>query len=209
MNEAPARYPCSNVSLAGLPGFGDACWESAPAASLVDVVGGKRPFLNTEFRILRDDAQGALFVYFSGEDDAVLSTYRLHNETLYTQDVFELFIADTRSLNTYREIEVSPFDIRFTGTITWQEDGRRVLDMDWAVPGFLTRTAYRAQEHTISAVWMLPYAAFQTPPTPGSSWRFNAFRVDHSARGEELQAWQATGARNFHVPSRFGYLDFL
>lgn len=203
------RVPCPSVSLPGLPGAGDACWETAPAFALCEVESGARPFLSTEFRVLRDDGQGALFVLFTGEDDGILSTYRLHDETIYTQDVFELFIAETGSLKTYREIEASPYDVHFTGTITWQKDGSRALNMDWDIPGFVSKTDYFTAEHRVTAVWKLPYAAFSQAPRAGASWRFNAFRVDHSPRGEELQAWQPTGARNFHVPERFGFLDFI
>ena len=56
---------------------------------------------------------------------------------------------------------------------------------------------------------MLPYAAFDRPPAPGTSWRFNVYRIDHSRRGIELMAWQATGEPNFHVPARFAFLDFM
>lgn len=202
------RYACHNLSLPSFPQPQDPCWETAPVAALQEVESGQRPFLYTELRLLRDDAQGALFVRFVGEDDGIRSTYRLHDETLYTQDVFELFLADSDGLDHYKEIQVSPWDLTFTGTIDYPGDGRRLLDMRWDIPGMRTRTRYNREAHQTVSIWKLPYAAFAKAPAPGGSWRFNAFRIDHSARGEELQAWQHTGARNFHVPERFGWLDF-
>lgn len=209
MQESQNRYPCINLPLPAFPGALDPAWEQAQDAQLLEVESGLQPFLSTSFRVLRDDAQQALFIRFEAQDDCIRSTYRLHDETLYTQDVFELFVSDGENLYAYKEIEVSPYDLHFTGTISYTKEGTRVLDMGWDIPGFQTHTTFDKQKNQTYSVWKLPYAAFVRPPAPGTSWRVNAFRVDHSPRGEELQAWQPTGQRNFHVPERFGWLDFF
>lgn len=205
----PARYACINLALPNFPQANDPAWDQAGAVDLKDVVSAERPFLHTELRILRDDAQEALFLRFVAEDDQVLATYRLHDETLYKQDVFELFVADGKGLASYKEIQVSPYDLHFTGSISFDKDGSRSLNMDWDIPGFISKTRHHRERHQTVSVWKLPYAAFDIHPAPGTSWRFNAFRVDQSPRGESLQAWQPTGLANFHVPERFGYLDFV
>lgn len=208
MKATETRYACRNLRLAGFPSFDDPVWDQVSTGELAEVESGKRPFLHTEFQLFRDDAAAAFYLKITAEDDEVHSTYRLQDETLYTQDVFEIFISDTGRLDRYREIEVSPFDVTFTGDIVFQKDGARVLDMDWELPGFVTVTRHVRKEHRTLSIWRLPYAGFAAPPEPGKPWRFNVFRVDHSRRGEELQAWQPTGARNFHVPERFAWLDF-
>lgn len=202
------QYRCKNLRLPMMMEGFDPLWEEAQAAHLVDVETGKNPFLSTEFRILRDDEQQALFVRFLGEDDQVVSTYRMHQEPLYRQDVFELFMLDGADPLHYKEIEVSPYDRRFTGKIIYQTDTKRKLDMGWEIPGFITRTQYDPKALQIVSVWKMPYAGFAGSPEAGTSWRFNAFRVDHSLRGEDLQAWQPTGKRNFHIPKVFGELVF-
>ena len=209
MKESQARYACLNLMLPELPEAGDSCWEKASPIELCDVQSGRRPFLHTEFRLLRDDSAQAFYLKITAEDDEIRSTFRMHDETLYKQDVFELFLADGGTLRQYKEIEVSPFDVSFTGTITFRSETQRQLNMDWDIPGFITKTRFSRQENQTLSLWKLPYAAFDQKPTPGNAWRFNVFRVDHSRRGEELQAWQMTGARNFHVPERFGWLDFI
>lgn len=209
MKPSQTRYACCNHHLPAFPQTDDPVWEKAPPVELLEVESGKRPFLRTEFQLLRDDQEKAFYLKITAEDDEVRSNYRLHDETLYTQDVFELFIAEEGDLSTYREIEVSPFDVTFTGTIHFDEDGTRHLNMDWELPGFITKTYYNEAAHQTVSIWKMPYAAFSAEPKPGTPWRFNVFRVDHSRRGEELQAWQHTGARNFHVPERFAWLDFI
>ena len=66
----PGRYACHNLSLPPFPGEADACWEQAPAGELLETVSGKRPFLATEFRLLRDDAQQAFFLRFLRRNQA-------------------------------------------------------------------------------------------------------------------------------------------
>ena len=201
-------YICINTLVPPMPDAGDPLWDKAPKAELHEVVSGRTPFLATEFRLLRDDSQGALFLRFLAEDDEVRSTFRLDDECLYRQDVFELFIADGENEREYWEIEVSPYDLHFTGTVLYEGPGQLKLDMDRDIPGFMTRTVFHRENYLTGSVWRIPYAAFHHPPRAGAEWRANLFRIDHSRRGEELQAWQATGEANFHVPERFGRICF-
>ncbi len=202
------RYPCHNLSLQTPPGHDDALWEKVPAQSLCDVVTGEVPFLATSFQIFRDDKLELLFVRFQGEDDAIHSSFRLLDEPLYREDVFELFLAEEGGLQRYKELEVSPWDVHFDGQISYLSDGSRHLDCGWDVQTWHSDTRHDKRKNRLTSLWTLPYAAFAARPAPGNSWRFNAFRIDHSVRGISLQAWQETGEANFHVPDRFGYLDF-
>jgi hypothetical protein len=202
------RYPCHNLSVQTPLGHEDALWENVPAQSLCDVVTGEQPFLATSFQIFRDDRLGLLFVRFQGEDDAIHSSFKLLDEPLYRQDVFELFLAEEGDLLRYKELEVSPWDVHFDGQISCLEDGSRRLDCSWDVQAWHTDTNYEKQKNRLTSLWALPYTAFAERPAPGKSWRFNAFRIDHSVRGISLQAWQETGEADFHKPDRFGYLDF-
>lgn len=202
------RYLCLNLSMPVMPQAQDPVWDQAAQVFLSDTESAETPFLLTELRLLRDDAQQALFVRFKGQDDEVVSTFRRHDECLFEQDVFELFIAEHETLSSYKEIEVSPYDRHFTGLISFRSPDDFTLNMDWDIPDFITQTdLLRAQNLTFS-VWRIPYRAFEVMPKTGQSFRFNAFRIDHSRRERSLQAWQPSGVPNFHVPERFGFLDF-
>ncbi len=209
MRSRPARYSCANVTLPTVPQVADAIWDTVAPGELKEVVSGKRPFLNTEFKVVRDDAAQAFYIKITAEDDGIHSTYRLHDEPLYTQDVFELFISDAGKAEEYREIEVSPYDVTFCGNILFVSAQEQRLDMNWDTPGFLTTTRYDKKAHQTTSLWVLPYAMFAEKPRVGEAWPFNVFRIDHSVRGEELQAWQATGERRFHRPEFFGLLEFV
>lgn len=200
------EYQCKHIKASHLPGWQDACWEEAPQRFLLDTETRGTPFLSTEVRIFRDDNQEALFIRFVGEDDEVISTFRLHDECLYKQDVFELFIAED-SPEQYLELEVSPYDLHFIGDVINDKDGIR-LDMGREILGFETRTWLMRKELKTASVWRIPYAAFKRKPAPGNQYLFNAFRIDHSVRGRSLQALSATGEANFHVPDAYIPLVF-
>lgn len=201
------EYPCKNIKTSHMPSWQDACWQEAPQRFLADTVTGETPFLNTELRLFRDDGQEALFVRFVGEDDEVISTFRLHDECLYKQDVFELFIAED-SLEKYLELEVSPYDLHFVGDICNDQEGIRI-DMGREMPGFQTKTWLLRKKLKTVSVWCIPYSAFAKKPGEGEQYRFNAFRIDHSVRGRSLQALNPTAEANFHVPSAFVPLVFV
>ena len=205
------EYLCKNIKAPEMPGWQDDCWKKAPQRFLSETVSGDTPFLGTEIRIFRDDRQEALFARFLGEDDEVLSTFRLDNECLYDQDVFELFIAQEESRTRYYEIEVSPYDLHFVAEVAnpGQDGSGIVLDMDRGIPGFTTRAALMRNDLKTASVWRIPYSAFEKKPGPGTRYYFNAFRIDHhSTRGRSLQALSATGKPDFHVPAAFIPLVF-
>lgn len=199
---------CRNMACPGFPGAGHAVWGQVETHGFSDVVTGAEPELNTQVAVFRDDGGQALFIRFTGKDEGVQSGFRLHDEPLYREDVFEAFIADENDLNTYKELEASPYDVRFDGMIRFEAEGKRTLSMAYDIEGWQTETVFLPAEQAISSVWKIPYSAFSRPPRAGTHWRVNFFRIDHSARGISLQAWQATGEPNFHVPRCFGYLDF-
>jgi len=197
------RYRCLNIQ-SGQQGPLPSQWEKAPKAALCDVVTGGSPRFPTVFQWLRDDGQGMLYLRFEGKAQGRHSTFRLHDEPLWKQDVFELFLCDEGRLDAYRELESSPWDLRFDGRISYDKQGNRSLDMSWDAEGWVSETSFDKESGLLVSVWKLPYAALAAAPREGGFWRFGVFRV----AGEELQAWQMTGEANFHVPERFGWLDF-
>lgn len=204
----PGRYPCLNLDCSTMPAMDSDIWKDVPLVSLVDVVSGQLPELETSFQLFRDDKAGFFYLRFFGQDDELHSSFTMHDAPIYRQDVVELFVADASTLSTYREMQVSPYDIHFDGIIEYDGEGKRSLNMSWDIEGWKSRSRFDADARQMSSVWALPYSAFTQPPRAGESWRFNAFRIDHSGRGISHQAWQKTGAVNFHVPDCFGYLDF-
>ena len=203
------RIKCRSIDIEGFPERENNAWLNAEKTSLVDVVSGEEPFLLTRFSIFRSDKQQKLYIMFEGQDDEIHSIYRWLDEPLYMEDVFELFISDENKLDRYIELEVSPYDVHFDGMISYDAKNNRRLDMSYDIVDWQTKTHFDQAKNKIVSIWSLPYSAFTNPPGPGVSWRINVFRIDHSVRGRSLQAWQQTCEPNFHVPEKFGFLDFV
>ncbi len=205
---ADNKISCKNIATSSFPMAEDEVWRNLESVEFVDVKTGEHPFLSTSLRCFRDDAAKKLFFLFKGEDDNIFSYFRLKDEPLYQQDVFELFIASSNDTSRYIELEVSPHDVKFDGLISFSKDGSRKLDMSFDIPEWQTVTRFNKPKNRITSVWSIPYSAFNQVPKAGTAWRFNAFRIDHSVRGVSYQAWRKTGEINFHIPEFFGYLCF-
>ncbi len=202
------KISCRNIAVSAFPMADDEIWRNIESVEFVDVQTGDKPFLNTSLRCFRDDAAKKLYFMFEGADDKIVSYFRLKDEPLYQQDVFELFICDSNNTSKYIELEASPHDVQFDGTISFSKDGSKNLDTSFDIPDWQTVTRFNKLKNRITSVWSIPYSAFKKAPKTGASWRINAFRIDNSVRGISYQAWQKTGEKNFHVPKAFGYLSF-
>ncbi len=203
-----SRYPCLSVEAPGFPLEDDPVWDAAVKMPLVDVLTGEKPFLQSEFCILRDDPGERFLIRFSGEDDGAFSLFRLRDEPLARQDVFGLLVADTDSPDLYKDFQSSPWDVLYDGLVKGRSGRETAVDLSFDAKGWKTRTVFDRRRLRIVSVWSLPYSAFSQRPAPGTGWRFNAFRIDHSVRGISRQAWVKTGKQSFHDPEHFGLLDF-
>ena len=203
-----AHYLCRNSSLNCIPNEDASVWDLAEKVSLIDVVSGEKPQQNTFFQIIRDDSQAQLFIRFQRETEEICSNFKLHDEPLWKQDVFELFLCDENRLNTYKELQSSPWDVLFDGIISYDNEGKRHLNISWEAQGWKSYSTFNKSEKKLISVWLLPYESLSNCPKPGLSWRFGVFAVGQNSNGQALLSWQKVGIPNFHVPELFGYLDF-
>ena len=82
-----------------------------PAVQLRDARTGSAPRLATAVRVgLRD---GALCVRFDGRDAGVVATLTQRDDPLWTEDVFEVFLAAEDPPRRYFEVEVNPLGALF------------------------------------------------------------------------------------------------
>jgi hypothetical protein len=218
---APPRYRCARAAQP-FEIDGDLtkpAWAGAAEVALVRAVDGGPPRQATTLRLLWDDQH--LYAGFRVADDDIRATHTRRDAPLWEEEVVELFLDPWRARHLYVEIEVSPANVVFDALIVNRaRDGELARDLDalraWHCRGL--RTAARVDGvlngGPVSRGWDVEIAipmrqlAPQPPPALGGEWRFNAYRVDRSSRGDELQAFSPTGRPDFHVPERFGLLEF-
>ncbi|REE68020.1 carbohydrate binding protein with CBM9 domain [Paenibacillus taihuensis] len=183
-------------------------WDSHEWVQLSDTVSGEASAERTRVRC--GWTAEALLIQFLCEDTHIVSDYTQKDEPLYNQDVVEVFI-DERCIGTgYIELEVSPHNVVFDARIG-NEDNRAVnIDLGWNIEGLQT-SVNRIESGELLYEIRIPAAGnFETKLEEGIRWKVNFYRIDESVEGvREYQAWQPTGAVQFHMPGKFGTLLFV
>jgi hypothetical protein len=193
-------------------------WTAAPLAHLVNVVDGSEPAASTRFQALWSD--GYLYVRVDCEDDDIRGKFTERDAPVFEEDAVEVFLNPSADLETYYEIDVNPLNTVFDALILNPGDlGKASILNGWNSRGLKTSIEVRQETEPgregqpgWTVTFAIPFEAIYTapnrPPEPGDRWRWNVYRIDRRAGGAGYQAWSPTGAVNFHVPGRFGILEF-
>jgi hypothetical protein len=119
----------------------------------------------------------------------------------------EVFLDPVGDLQSYFELEVNPLNAVLDLVIRKNRSGV-IKDFSWRCENL--RTAVRNANGGWSAEFAIPFRSLiAAPPKAGERWRANFYRIDRPENRQwELSAWSPTGFPNFHVPERFGILEF-
>lgn len=125
---------------------------------------------------------------------------------LWNWDVAEAFIgSDFENIFRYKEFEISPQG-------EWVD-----LDIDRKHPapdggvswdsGFQVRTRVDAERKIWYGEMRIPFSSIGAGAAAGRKFRVNFYRMQGPPPDRKMIAWQATHARNYHVPEAFGVLE--
>ena len=181
---------------------GTAPWPEVTATLLRETTGGGSPRQATRFKAAWSAEE--LRVLFEIEDTHVWATLGERDAPLYEEEVVEVFLDPVGDLQRYFELEVNPLNA-VLDLVLWREGERYVKDFQWRCAGL--QTAVRRNPAGWCAEFSIPFASLGAAPR--GIWRANFHRIDRpSAAPWELSAWSPTGQPKFHVPERFGFLEF-
>jgi hypothetical protein len=199
----------------------DPLWEKAVAQPLYDIHGRPGRF-KTSIRTLYNDTY--LYLGYECEDDYVWGTITERNGSVWEQECVEAFLNPGHTIHQYYEINVSPLNTVFDACII---NGRTEADAeapfigfpDWDVKDLHTAVHVEGELQKPGAAtrWCvemaIPFAelfgAAHVPPHPGDTWRANFYRIDQPNHGQpEHYAWSKVDKVAFHLPWRFGILEF-
>lgn len=121
---------------------------------------------------------------------------------LWERDVVEAFIgADAGSIRRYSEFQVAPNGMKLDLRLELPK-----RDFEWD-SGMTVAANVQAERKTWTARMSIPLTSLgDRVPTAGARWRINLFRCDYANKA--FLAWRPTMERTFHVPERFGVLEF-
>lgn len=159
----------------------------------------------TSFRVGWDEK--GLRVLFEVTDEAPWASLTERDAPLYTEEVVEVFLDPVGDGEMYFEFEVNLNNAVLDACIRRIRSGYR-KDFRWRCEGLKTQ-AYRTALGWNAELAIPFYSVANRPPNPGERWRANFTRIDRpEGCPRELSAWSPTGLAQFHVPSRFGFLEF-
>ena len=180
-------------------------WQAIEARGFCDVVTGAAPEQATAVRLAWNHEE--LRVLLHAHDTHAWATITQRDGPLWEEEVVEVFLDPVGDAQSYFEIEVNPLGAVVDLVLRKNRSGY-AKDFAWDCAGL--RTAVRRDAATWTAELAIPFASLVAePPRAGSRWRANFCRIDRPiGRERELTAWSPTGVRLFHVPARFGVLEF-
>ena len=182
-------------------------WPEVEPVFLRQTGDGSSPIQATWLKAAWDSDELRLFYWV--EDDCIRATHTERDALLYEEEVVEIFLdpsGNPGEPEAYFEIEVNPLNAVLDLELRRSSTGL-LRDWSWKCEGL--RTAVSRHDRGWCAEMSVPFAGIGPTP-PRRQWRANFFRIDRPLdRPRELSAWSPTGAPDFHIPARFGYLEFL
>jgi hypothetical protein len=123
-------------------------------------------------------------------------------QALWDRDVVEAFIgSDQKNIKNYTEFEVAPTNERLDLTLDLPE-----RDFVWS-SRFQTAVKVNRRAKVWTCEMRIPlHALAAARPEAGTRWRLNLYRCDRDHKA--FLAWSPTLRGSFHVPEKFGVLEF-
>jgi hypothetical protein len=184
----------------------DAVWGEG-AHELVHSIGGE-PFSGAATRVYfaYDDS----FLYVAGDlpDRDLWTTYTQHDDPLYKQEVFEVFVAAENDGTDYLEYQVSArnvtFDARFErhrrGDTGWNGSFETAVDVRGTIGDRSDRDQGWSVEIAIPWQEICENTRVECPPQAGQRLRVNAFRLEHPRKAPAFGlALSPTRRPDFHA----------
>ncbi|MCW3108267.1 MAG: hypothetical protein JWQ09_2773 [Segetibacter sp.] len=186
-----------------------------------NVIPQRRDSLNkkeTRFKTLYSDK--GIYFLFSNEDAVLTASERSDFDSLWLEDVNEVFLWPDTSNTIYFEYEISPLNYelpilvpningKFLGWRPWLYANDRKTRHFTKIVGGNKQKGSGIKSWT--SEFFIPYALLaplqNVPPKHGSVWRANMYRVDYDYNRTAVWSWQKTET-NFHQFEKFGKLIF-
>lgn len=212
-----ATYAVVRQDGHGLPALtrGVAAWQAASR-----ITWGPAPY-ETSFAAFWNEH--GLAIRFEASDIRPWHTMRRRDDSIYEEEVVEIFLDPGRAGHHYVEVEISPANVVTDLRIIQPAPLHNDRAWDWAGLESHVRPASGLPAGSWDALAWLPWdglaglgpVSAAGPPAPGDRWRFNVFRIKrpHGPRDPERDAvyaaWSAPEGPSFHAPAAFRDLAFL
>lgn len=232
----PEGYICPRAKAApAIDGkLDDPAWADAPwTADFVDIEGDKkpRPRFRTRAKMLWDDR----FFYIAAEleEPHVWGTLTKHDEVIFQDNDFEVFVDPDGDNHEYYEFEINALNTGWDLFLPKPYRDGGPAKNEWEIPGLKTAVHIEGtlnKPGDVDRAWSLElaipwevlgeFAHREAPPKAGDRWRVNFSRVEwqHAIEGgkyakvkgtrEDNWVWSPQGVIDMHRPELWGYVEF-
>ncbi len=172
----------------------------------------------TKFKILYS-AKG-IYVLGYCEDKTINTEYTEDQDDLWEGDVFEVFLQTDPENSVYFEYEINQLnaelvllvpnnDGAFMGWAPWHYEGIRKVEKAVKIHGGNAEPGAKISGWT--AEMFFPYQLFSgfknTPPSSGTEWKANFYRIDHDTNKPVKWSWKPI-EKSFHEYKKYGNIVF-
>lgn len=184
----------------------ESLWEEE-RTTLVDSRHGEPWDGNAGFVVIAWD-DDFLYAAASFVDRDVWSTMHDHDDPLWKEEVFELFVFGSAPATRYLELQLSPrgvtFDAKFAahrkGEPAWDSAWRTAVDLRGTLDNRKDRDKGWSVEVAVPWTEICEHTATSCPPEPGATLRVNAFRFERPRKGKTVGlALSPTRVPDFHA----------
>ena len=173
---------------------------------------GERIGSATATRLMWDDDN--LYVAMRAEDDYLLSKYTDHDDELWHEDAFEIFLDPGGDKKHYYEIQINPAGVVFDSYLPRYRKNTNAWSSGVVVKteteGILNDSSGKDTGWTAEIA--IPFTNLDkgggVPPKSGDEWRVNFFRVNVTTDAPIYSAWSPPLRGDFHALDRFGSVVF-
>jgi hypothetical protein len=213
-------------------------WQQAAWSNeFVDIEGaGKpKPSFPTKVKMLWDDS--CLYIAAQITDPQVWATLKHHDDIIFYDNDFEVFVDPNNTGQPYFEIETNALNTIFDLLLykPYRDGGRAIINWDLKslrsavkIQGTINNASDQDQGWTVEMA--IPFKSISVGnttrfPNDGTLWRINFSRVEWDTKAvngnyvklkdstgrrlpEHNWVWSPQGVINMHYPERWGYLQF-
>lgn len=216
----------------------DKVWEKARWTDLFEDIEGDQkpgPAHSTRVKMLWD--KSFLYIAAELEEPHIWAGLKNHDDIIYYDNDFEVFIDPNNNTHDYFEIEVNALNTLLDLFIPKPYRNHGSVLMSWDAPGLVSKVKINGTLNNpadLDSSWTvemaIPFKALSIGnhvqvPREGELWRLNFSRVQweteiegsgyikkKDSKGKVLPehnwVWSPQGVINMHYPERWGYLKF-
>jgi len=236
----PKSYTILKTSqLLSIDGKNDeSAWSKAAWSEPFEDIEGtpeKKPATSTRFKLLWDDEN--LYVYCRFDEEHIWATLKGHDQSIFQDNAFEMFIDPDGDTHNYMEFQINAFAAVWDLLLNKPPRNGGPSITDWDVKGlkkavFINGTLNNPSDKDKfwSIELAIPLRTFRfggnnSMPKVGTTWKLNVTRVQRDfdirngayekrlgPNGRPVQpaysCWSVPGLINFHFPERWGIVRF-